>query len=237
MLSMKLFGAYEVHVDGMVPSGLWRRSGAQLLALLALYHDRDIRATWVAELLWPGTGSLDSLDQCLKSARKALGPEGCRLELWNKVIRLRTDGAEIDVVTFDGALRAHHQRQETEALRSAIDLYRGPLLHSWDEGWALLERKTRKEQYLDALQMLARRFQAAGDHASAVRYLRCLVKEKPSLESAWCELMMALVELEERLEAIEVYKRYQQHAHRISDGKLRPPPVMTQLLTHIYTRV
>lgn len=233
MLEIRLFGTLDVRVDGAIPSTLRNRSGAELLGLLALNSDRDVRAVWAAEVLWPDTGSLDSLRQSIKVVRAALGPEADRVEVRNNTMQFRTDGAFIDVVQFDAVL-AHAERGDHEAMQSAIALYKHPLLHGWNDGWVLIERKIRRQRYLDALQELARIAVCEQDVSCATLYLTRLIAGRPNLEWARCELMRALMQAGERLEAIRVYEQYRDHVWRVSKGKLTPPLEMSQMLGKLY---
>ena len=225
MLTMKLFGPLDVRVGGAGRQIAGSMAAAELLVLLTLHHNRGLRSSWVAELIWPDTGSLDSLRHAVRGARDILGPEGSRLELSNQTISLSLEGANVDLLAFDDAIPRGGQGDE-EALRSAVALYTGPLLEGWDNSWVLRERENRNESFLDALRKLALHAQVSGDHEAAVRYLRRLVLCRPRLESAWCDLMRSLVESGERLEAIEVHRRYRDYLNRAGKGKLLLPAEM-----------
>jgi DNA-binding SARP family transcriptional activator len=233
MLEMKLFGTFDVRVNGAAPSTLRNRRAAELLALLALHHDRDVRAVWAAALVWPDTGSLDSLRQAIKVVRSALGPEACRLEVKNNTLRFHTAGADVDVAEFDTAI-ARGERGNRDSYGTAVALHKRPLLHGWDEGWVIAERRLRRQRHLDALQALARFAFDDRDYRAAAGYLTQLVAGRPTLESARCDLMKAQILAGERLEAIDVYNRYKEHLQRASSGKLAPPPEMKQMLDELY---
>ena len=228
MLTMKLFGPLEVRVGGAGRPVAGSMAASELVALLALHHDRGLRSSWVAELIWPDTGSLDSLRHAARGVRDLLGPESARLELSNQTISLSLEGAEADLVAFDEAI-ARAGRGDTSGLAAAVSLYTGPLLEGWDNSWVLRDRETRNEGFLEALRRLAADARKVGDSEAAVRYLRRLVLCRPRLESAWCDLMRALVESDERLEAIEVHRRYRDYLQRAGKGKLLPPAEMERL--------
>jgi DNA-binding SARP family transcriptional activator len=234
MLSIKVFGPFEGRLHGELLSALRSRQGAELLAFLTLQHDRDVRSMWVADLLWPHAASLDNLRQSVKTVRDALGEEGNRLTLNNQVVCLRLDGAQVDLVSFEEALAPGAQSAD-EALKKAIALYKGPLLEGWEEGWVVREREKYHELSLNALKTLAERAAEAGDPVATAYALRRLVQGRPTLESGWRDLMQALIEAGERIEALEVYFRYRDYLHRVTKGKLQPPPVMSELYRKILT--
>ena len=232
MLTMKLFGPLDIQVGDAGPRVLGSPAAAELIALLALHHDRGLRSSWVAELIWPDTGSLDSLRHAVRGARDILGQEGSRLELTNQTLFLHLEGADVDLIAFDDAI-ARGGQGEDDALRTAVALYSGPLLEGWNNPWVLRDRETRSESFHGALKTLAATALRGGDHEAAVRYLRRLVAGRPRLESAWCDLMRSLIEKGERLEAMEVHRRYGDFLNRAGKGKLRLPAEMEDLYAHL----
>jgi DNA-binding SARP family transcriptional activator len=225
MLTMKLFGPLDIKVSGAGRGALGAQAAVELIALLTLHHGRGLRSSWVADLIWPDTGSLDSLRQAVRAARDVLGEEGSRLELSNQTVILHLEGADVDMIAFDEAIVRGNQGDE-DALRTAVSLYNGPLLEGWENPWVLRERETRNEHFVSALALLAAAARDAGDHEAAARTLRRLVSCRPRLESAWCDLMRSLVEQGERMEAMEVHRRYCEFLKRVGKGKLRPPAEM-----------
>src|SRR5437588_9961348 len=81
-LIIRLFGPFEVTLDGAPLSGVRSRKGQWLLALLALRPGCGVERTWLAGTLWPDSPesqSLGSLRSCLTDLRRALGAEADRL--------------------------------------------------------------------------------------------------------------------------------------------------------------
>jgi len=71
------------------------------------------------------------------------------------------EGVSMDVDLFENAcaqsLRVHHSQlteQQTQALRSAIDLYQGDLLEGWYQEWCLIERERLQNMYLMILEKM-----------------------------------------------------------------------------------
>ena len=81
-LSIRLFGAFDVQVNGQPLPRLRSRKGQELLALLVLRPGRQVERSWLAGVLWPESGesqALANLRLCLTDLRKALGTEASRL--------------------------------------------------------------------------------------------------------------------------------------------------------------
>jgi DNA-binding SARP family transcriptional activator len=85
------------------------RTGRYLLAFLALHHDRPLERDWLAGILWPDSTdrhALRNLRQTLTDLRHALGEEARRfLSPTPRSLRLDLEGAHVDLLEFDRALR------------------------------------------------------------------------------------------------------------------------------------
>src|SRR5579862_6876175 len=123
-LTVALLGPIEVRIHGRPwprthsPKSLW------ILALLILHHDRAVQRDWLAETLWPDSSpqqALANLRVNLSHLRKALGDEQARLQSPTpQTLRLDLAGAEVDLLTFDAAIK----RGGPRALKEAVALYR-----------------------------------------------------------------------------------------------------------------
>lgn len=221
-LRVRLFGGFDVQRHGTSVEGLRAREAGRLLAFLVL-AGRPVASTSVASTFWPATGSLDSLRQSVRQARKVLGSDGERLDLSEGMIAFCTEGMDVDVLAFD-RLAA---RGDSESLRLAADLYTGPLLEDWDEGWVIKERERRRERCADIQRRLAQEALNAGSPDIATERLRACVRLKPSEERVWRDLMQAQMLAGERVAALETYERYRAYLNR--HGGLKPPPETTAL--------
>ena len=171
-LTMRLFGPLRVTMRGAPLPRLRTRSVEWLLALLALRPGRAVDRSWLAGTLWPESSesqALANLRNDLMRLRQALGPEAARLQSPARdALTLDLEGADVDVLQFDAAIRAGDE----ESLRGAVALHAGPLLEGCVEEWVLAERQTRAEQCLAALEALAERAEGRGNHREAIGYLR-----------------------------------------------------------------
>src|SRR5437588_8032770 len=149
-LSIRLFGPRRVLIDGEPLPRLRTRSVEWLLALLVLRHGRAVDRSWVAGTLWPESDedqALHNLRDALVHLRKAIGPERARLQSPSRdTLTLDLEGAEVDVLRFDAAMKAGDEA----SLRSAVEAYAGPLLEGCLEEWVLPKREHREQAYLVA---------------------------------------------------------------------------------------
>lgn len=210
-MELRLFGSFDVRINGQPLSRLRSRKEQWLLALLALKHDRDVSRDWLAATFWPDneeSQGLFYLRKALSNLRNALGDEAVRLQSpTSRTVRLDLSGAFSDVCDFDAAVARPLTEQEPEdKLQEAVRLYRGPLLQDCPEEWATLERESREQSYLSALDTLAVRALARGEAATAVRWLRLALATEPYRESSACSLMQALADSGDRAALRQVYQ-------------------------------
>ena len=230
-LTIRLFGPLRVTVCGEPLPRIRARSDEWLLALLALRHGRAVSRSWLAGTLWPESGesrSLQNLRNALVSLRKALGPEGERLQSpAPDVLTLDLAGAAVDVLRFDVGIQAGDE----QSLRDAVEVYTGPLLEGCVEEWMLAERETRAEQCLGALEALAERLEGRGDHAAAIRYLRRAEALDPLRDSIARRLMANLAASGDPAAAIQVYRDFRNRLQ--AELITAPDEVTTRLFDEI----
>jgi len=229
LFSMKLFGSFEVRLGGSNLSGLHARDADRLLAFLTLRPGQTLPGASVASVLWPETGSLDSLRQSVTHLRQVLQADSSRLQTPRGSVLLDLHGADVDLIHFDEAVRC----DDTVAQEKAVALYRGSLLNAWedrhpeDRVWVGREREKRKELFRDALRAVARAYMVRSDYELATKYLQQYVNAYPAEEWAWSDWMKALVERGERAAAKNLYTKcgevFQQRF------QLPHPPEMTRI--------
>jgi predicted ATPase/DNA-binding SARP family transcriptional activator len=207
-LAIRLFGPLCVMVGGEPLPRVRAHSVEGLLPLLVLRHGRAVDRAWLAGTLWPessGSRALQNLRNDLVALRKALGPEGGRIQSpGHGSLTLDLAGAAVDVLQFDAAIRAGDE----ESLRSAVQLYTGPLLEGCVEEWAFSERSSRAEQLLAALETLAERAEERGGHDEAIRYLRRAEALDPLRDSIPRRLMASLAAAGDPAAAIQTYRDF-----------------------------
>jgi DNA-binding SARP family transcriptional activator len=210
------------------------RKGAYLVALLALRHDREVERSYLAGLLWPDSEqekALFNLRQTLLHLRQALGSEAWRIAAPARhTLRLDLRDAVVDVVAFDAALA----RNEPHALRSAVALYRGPLLEGCDEEWVFSIRREREHAFLAVLEHLAAYSAAEGDYTAATGYLHRVIAVDPLREGAYRSLMQMCVATGEHATATHLYRELRLLLHR--ELNTIPAPETVELYRRIRLR-
>ena len=230
-LSIRLFGPFEVQVQGRPLPPLRSRKGFWLLALLVLRQGREVERDWLAGALWPDSEPSDALRNLrisLADLRQALGEQAGRLHSPNtRLLGLDLQEAEVDLIAFDRAMA----RVEIGSWEQAIALYRGPLLEGCGEAWALLERQTREQAYLQALQRLAAHAEAAGDYPLAIQRLRTVIAIDPTREEAQRALLKTLAEGGDFAAATQAYRDLRLWLHR--ELHAEPDPQTRALYEHL----
>src|SRR5262245_20070864 len=221
-LSLRLFGPFEARLGESPLPRLRSQKGEWLLALLALRGETGAHRSWLAGSLWPESEesrALYYLRRELSVLRQALGSEGIRLIAGpGQNLRLDLAGAHCDVRAFDEAISL----RDEASLEAAVSLYGGPLLEGCCEEWVTLERGSREQAYLAALERLAESAAARGDPSAAVRRLRSAVAIDPLRESAQRALMKALADHGDPAAAVQVYRELRLHLR--SEVKSGPGP-------------
>ncbi len=221
-LDIALFGGLAVLTDGAPAAGLTSRKADRLLAYLTLEAGRRVQCSALASTFWPATESMDSVHHGIGALRRALGPHGDRIHLAGGYATIDLAGARADVAEFDAAIA----RNDPASLKVAAELYRGPLLHGWQERWVTSHRERRRKQYIDALKALAVAARASHDLRAAADWARRLAFAAPGDEHAWELLMETLVMAGERTAALEAFE--QCRAHLSARHRITPPDAMVQ---------
>lgn len=188
-LAVQLFGPMRVLIHGEPVPPQRTRSVEWLLALLVLRNGRNVERSWLTSILWPDTeetAALHNLRNNLVMLRKALGPEQERLQSPSRAtLTLNLEGADVDTLHFDRAIRAGTEA----ALREAVDLYTGPLLEGCHEEWVFTERDSRAQVCLRALEQVTEFAEARGEYTQALTLLRRAEKMDPLQDSIQRGLM------------------------------------------------
>src|SRR5437868_2247008 len=213
-LSIQLFGPRRVLIDGEPLPRLRTRSVEWLLALLVLRHGRAVDRSWLAGTLWPESDedqALHNLRDALVHLRRAFGAESARLQSPARdTLTLDLEGAEVDVLRFDVAMKAGDEA----SLRSAVEAYVGPLLEGCLEEWVLPERENRAQACLVALETLAEAAEERGDFGDAIGLLRRAAAMDGLRDSIQRGLMRVLAASGDTPAALMAYREYRLRLHR-----------------------
>jgi DNA-binding SARP family transcriptional activator len=232
LLTIRLLGELQAQYDGRDLPDLRLCSADRLLAILALRSGRPIRNTLVAEMLWPDTGSLNSLRKANEYLRKALGPQSGRLRTEKGVLHLDLSDAEIDVATFDALC----VQDDTASGLAAVELYRDRLLKGWDDSWVLAEREARDLPYRDIINKLLKILQSREQWVAAAQLLTRALAVYPNHEDWWVGLMTVQANSGARLEGLSTGRRYLKHlewTNRVEGLDIQPSPIIVKLMQQL----
>jgi DNA-binding SARP family transcriptional activator len=208
-----VLGPLEVaHVDG-----LGSRNLRTLLASLLLRPNRPVATADLTERLWAGEpprAPLRVLQTNVVRLRHLLGREVIRTTPGG--YRIAVDTEDLDLLRFERLLAAAAGAEpvrETAILRSALDLWRGPVV---------ADVESRAIQAYDVPAIAERRLAALerrieldvlhGDDSGLVPELRALVADHPSRERLWKWLMVVLSRQGRQADALDAYRTL---AHRL----------------------
>lgn len=212
-LTIRLFGGFEVKVNGSPLPPLRTRKGQWLLALLVLRSNREVARDWLAGTLWPDSPERlagANLRNALYNLRLALGPEARRLlSPTPHSLRFDLSDAWCDLIVFDAAI----VQGDDPALEEAMQLYQGILLEECTEEWVFQERRIREESYIKALETLATHALNRSEAAQAIPFLKKIVAVDPSREDAQCQLMEALAMHGDFVGILQSYRAFRLYLH------------------------
>ncbi|HEU4556919.1 MAG TPA: BTAD domain-containing putative transcriptional regulator [Longimicrobium sp.] len=222
MLRIHTFGALAVRSGDRAMAG----AAAQprrlaVLAVLARAGTRGVTRDKLLALLWPDSPeepARRALAQALYALRRDLGSD--EAFLGTRDVRLNPDVIASDVGDFEAALAEGDPER-------AVGLYAGPFLDGFrvpglDEfdRWIETERAALALRFGEALETLAGRAAAAGDHAGAVAWWRRLAGADPLSARVAVRLMRALDAAGDRAGALQHARIHES----LVDAHLGMPP-------------
>nr|MDA8341441.1 BTAD domain-containing putative transcriptional regulator [Actinomycetota bacterium] len=237
-----VFGPYEIAVDGEVVSRGLRTVAKELLAWLCL-RPEGASVEAAVDALWPDTERAQvhkAFWLAASNLRTRLGATG---ETDSKVLvqsgdvyRLDPAAVDCDLWAFQQALaaaaRAEGDRPARDALRRAVDAYRGDLLVGTDYAWVEPVRQDLHRRALDAHLRLAELDARLGNPDSATDTLRRAIDLDRYAEEPYRRLM-ALQADQGRLDALaDTWRRLND---RLAEIDVDPEPATEHLyhsLTH-----
>ncbi|WP_406075978.1 BTAD domain-containing putative transcriptional regulator [Micromonospora sp. NBC_01638] len=196
------------------PVELGRRQERCLLGLLLLEPGRVILASRLIELLWSDVDAAErraTLHTYVARLRRRLAPYGVRIVTRSAGYLIDVDPATVDLHRFtaevDRTRTIAEPAARAQALASALELWRGPLLAGvGDEDLRRRLGRGLEERRLAAFERRVEAELAAGEHARVVGLLADLVREFPTREHGIELFMLALTRAGRRTEALGVYR-------------------------------
>ena len=213
-LEFRILGPFEVTERGR-PLDVGAGKQRALLALLLLNAGEVVSTDRLIDALWgdqPPASALNSVHVYVSQLRKAFA--NGHLETHGHGYRLALEPEQVDLGRFERLLgqgrtllAAGEAERAAEALRAAIDLWRGPPLSDVGfEPFAGGEIARLEELRVAALEERIEADLALGRDAELVPELEALVREHPLRERLRAQLMLALYRSGRQAEALDAYR-------------------------------
>lgn len=235
MLRLRTLGGLSIENAASIGDVTAHRRPLALLALLAVEGRRGLSRDKIVAFLWPESDAehgRNSLSQVLSLLRRELAADD--IVMGTAELRVNPDVLAHDVIEFE-------ERIAADDLEAAIGLYTGPFLDGVFlknapefEHWVDQERSRLQRVHGDALERLATRATAGGDHMSAVRFWRQRASLVPSDSRAALKLMESLVASGDPASALEHYRVH--HALLRDELGLAPDATIAEFAVAIRCR-
>jgi len=197
-IRLRLLGSFELLVEDestplLTPS-------QRLSAFLGVEHDRWIRRSYAAGILWPEV-SEDTARSNLRSSLWRLGHlRDSLVESNGDELRLRP---EVRVDVDESRARARSLLDpNSDCAEPSPAHFTDDLLPDWSEMWVEPERESYRQLRLHALEALSNRLMAEGRFGEAVEAGLMAVASAPLRESAHLAVIRAMVMEGNRAEAL-----------------------------------
>jgi DNA-binding SARP family transcriptional activator/streptogramin lyase len=210
MVEYRILGPIEVRKDGR-EIAIGGSKPRALLAVLLLHPNEVVSRERLIDELWdtsPPETATAALQVHVSQLRKALGNDAIVTRAPGYLIRV--DDGQLDRGRFEHLVETARDKdaaEAAEALREALELWRGPPLADVDDAVARPARGQLEEQRLSALERRIDAELELGRHAELVPELEALVRGSPLREHRRAQLMLALYRSGRQAEALDVYSK------------------------------
>jgi DNA-binding SARP family transcriptional activator len=219
VMKVRFFGNFEVEIGHQI---LNIKNGSLLLAYLLFNHSKPIHKQRIIDRFWPDS-THDAARNCLNSTIFALrrafnevAPNQSTIMFQNEHYAIHPDWrVETDADAFQGHWRNARDIERTQGLKAAmphftalIALHKDDFLVNFPNiEWALGERDTFRERYLQVLQHVADFNLNDKNYVAAIEYYQEILKTDDCLEEIHCKLMTCYTALKMKDRAMRQYKR------------------------------
>jgi DNA-binding SARP family transcriptional activator len=219
VIKVRFFGNFEVEIGHQI---LNIKNGSLLLAYLLFNHSKPIHKQRIIDRFWPDS-THDAARNCLNSTIFALrrafnevAPNQSTIMFQNEHYAIHPDWrVETDADAFQGHWRNARDIERTQGLKAAmphftalIALHKDDFLVNFPNiEWALGERDTFRERYLQVLQHVADFNLNDKNYVAAIEYYQEILKTDDCLEEIHCKLMTCYTALKMKDRAMRQYKR------------------------------
>lgn len=220
-LLVRALGSFELRL-GPAGEALVLSKKLQQLLVYLLLNRRGLSREDIARRFGSGEGKASAALMLVSRLRQALEPELAphapsrfiRLAegryAFNFGLNYAFDAEEFLALCQTAREPELRKEEHLAALRRALELYRGALLPSCDEEWALIERERFRLLANEAYRRLFEAFMARNDHRETLRLAEQAIKQDFLNEEAHRTKLVALARQGKREEAIKHFKRTEQ---------------------------
>lgn len=222
VLEICLFDKLDVRCNFEPVAGLEARKAQDLLAFLLLQRSQSHSREYLAEMLWGQRAPAQSkkyLRQTLWQVQSAFGANG-RGETSPSLLLVDGDWVRcnqdcdlwLDVAVFEAAYEqaqgvpgADLDSPRADALRQAVQLYRGDLLQGCYEDWCIFERERLQNMYLAMLDKLIDCCQEHGQYEVGLGYGATILRYDRARERTHRRMMRLYYLAGDRTSALRQY--------------------------------
>ena len=211
-LVIRLFGTFQVFLNG-AKCGPWStRKNRDLLAYLASQSGQFVHEDKLVDLFWGqgGKSGLHSLHNGVTQLRKALGKEAIVRSFDGYQI---SPQAWVDTEQFARMFREGRRAEPEEALRllcRAEALVEGDLVEGFQAEWVESVRQRWSEEVRQCRALLAVHFAGLGKHILAVEVWKRVLQCDNCCEDGYRGLLLAYRALGRQADALRLYESCQQ---------------------------
>jgi len=226
---VKIFtlGGFSLLIDGkdMDFHPKVQRRPLEMLKVIIASGEREVGKMQVSDMLWPdadGDMAYRSFATTLHRLRHLLGDEKTIL-LSDGKVSLLPHTCWVDAATFehmlsqaDDATKQGDKRMAVDLFEKAVALYKGPFLpEDAAKAWSISYRERLRNKFIRAVEKLGCLFEEGGDLDRAIECFDRGLDVDDLAEGFYQHLMLCLVRLGRKSEAIGVYSRCQKNLSAI----------------------
>jgi len=207
----------------------WPRSpGNRMLFTFLASNPRGVTVEQIRTFLWPAAPNAASIHTAVKKLRDLVGSETVLQQ--NGVYRL--NGAVwFDVTEYQLLYTKARQKPLDERIydyRQAVSLYKGDFLQGVENLWVVEERARFRNMQAWLLWTLAAIYDRDEQRIEAMQFLDMALQVNPIFDPAVEHKMRLLERMDERSEAVAVFRRYEQRIQ--SQLGIAPSPKIINLV-------
>jgi len=220
-LRIRLFGEVSIEQDGQ-PVAIPPTKSLELLCYVLLSTESVVTRETLSNVLWPDAPAAASkryLRQALWRLNSIFHHDGRNghplLGLDSGLVRVKSEASLwLDISAFESAHASLHDipgdhldDQQADALRVAVELYRGDLMPTWYQDWCIYERERLQLIRIMMLEKLMFYCESRQRYARAIAYGQAILRQDRARERTHRELMRLYCLTGERTAAVRQYER------------------------------